>query len=123
MTVSNKIKPKFLDRLDKYTEHLGDLREVYYRENYDDDQITPPVNVTMGLKYAKVIAGSFTHSFINMENGDIHRTGSESKPRSVKAGGVRGNIFEDDWGMSCVGPYGALSSKKKKAWPFTRRGN
>ena len=90
------VDQKILNRVEGYVERLGILRE----------------------EYAKVVAGSSTHTFINMENGDILRATSNIQPR-----GVRGNIFDDDYGISCVGPFCTRAIKHKKAWPFTRRGN
>tara|TARA_R110000822_G_scaffold52235_2_gene135290 strand:+ start:2075 stop:2425 length:351 start_codon:yes stop_codon:yes gene_type:complete len=111
------VDQKILNRVEGYVERLGILREVYYKEE-DPDQIAPPINISLGRKYAKVVAGASTHTFINMENGDILRATSNIQPR-----GVRGNIFDDDYGISCVGPFCTRAIKHKKAWPFTRRGN
>ena len=80
------------------------------------------VDVIFGKKYAKVVCknrhfvdgnrgieyGQTTvHTFVNMENGDILK-GSWKAP--VK-NGVRGNIFADDIGASCVNEYGTVYLK------------
>ena len=116
---SLSVDQKILNRVKGYVERLGNLREVYYKEE-DPDQIAPPINISLGRKYAKVIAGASTHTFINMENGDILRAASNRHPTPYT--GVRGNIFDDDYGISCVGPFCTRPIKHKKAWPFTRRG-
>lgn len=112
------VDQKLLNRIKEYVERLGNLREVYYKEEVPN-QIAPPVNIELGRKYAKVIAGASTHTFIDMENGDILRAASNIAPTPYT--GVRGNIFEDDYGISCVGPYCTRPKKRKKAWPFTRQ--
>jgi hypothetical protein len=41
-------------------------------------------------------------AFIDLTNGDILKPESWKKP----AKHARGNVFAEDYGMSCVGPYG-----------------
>jgi len=113
------VDQKLLNRIKEYAERLGNLREVYYEEEVPN-QIAPPINIELGRKYAKVIAGISTHTFINMENGDILRAASNIAPTPPNTG-VRGNIFEEDYGISCVGPFCTRPKKRKKAWPFTRQ--
>ena len=81
--------------------------------------------VRTGKKYAKVVTaelnrnspltGSMTrlgkpftaesvHTFIDMTNGDILKAASYKAPAK---NGVRGNIFADDLGRSCINGYGA----------------
>ena len=114
------VDQKLLNRVEGYVERLGILREEDYKEEHPD-QIAPPINIELGRKYAKVVAGASTHTFINMENGDILRAASNRHPTPPDTG-VRGNIFDDDYGISCVGPFCTRPIKHKKAWPFTRRG-
>lgn len=113
------IKQNFADRLAGYIERLEGIREVHYREE-DPNQIAPPVNVKLGRKYVKVTIGSSIHTFISMENGDIHRasTGGSPQPNSV-----RGNIYDPDCGINCVGPFCTLSIKKSsnRGWLFAKR--
>ena len=116
--MNNQIDQKFLDRLKEYTEHLGNLREVYYREERPDE-IAPPITVSLHRKFAKVFAGNSPHTVIVMENGDILRANMNGSAH--RAAGVRGNIFDDDCGISCVGPFCVRRISKKKAWPFTRQ--
>ena len=116
---SLSVDQNILNRIQEYVERLGNLREVYYKEEVPN-QIAPPINIVLGRKYAKVVAGASTHTFINMENGDILRAASNRHPTPYT--GVRGNIFDDDYGISCVGPFCTRPIKHKKAWPFTRRG-
>jgi len=113
------VDQKLLNRIQEYVERLGNLREVYYKEEVPN-QIAPPINIVLGRKYAKVVAGASTHTFINMENGDILRAASNIAPTPPNIG-VRGNIFDDDCGISCVGPFCTRPKKRKKAWPFTRQ--
>ena len=60
--------------------------------------------------YARVIHADASgpsrsvHTFVNMINGDILKAGGWKAPAP---NGVRGNIFEDDFGASVVNNYGA----------------
>lgn len=56
-----------------------------------------------GKRYIKVcLEGSGVYAFIDKTNGDIFKPASWSAP----AKHARGNIFAEDNGMGCCGPYG-----------------
>ena len=69
--------------------------------------------VRTGKKYAKVVTAQLrkngyknesVHTFIDMTNGDILKAASYKAPAK---NGVRGHIFSDDLGRSCINSYGA----------------
>lgn len=71
----------------------------------------PPrmVGVDEGNKYMKVWVSSHGNSrsvycFVNRENGDVLKAASWKAP----AKGKRSNIFDADFGLSGMGPYGAM---------------
>jgi len=94
----------FEKRFAGYVEKLEENLAVYYEGKFTHVG-TPNVTVENGRKYAKVIVGDSVHTFVNKENGDILKAASFKAPAK---NGVRGSIFAEDFGMSCVGPYGAL---------------
>jgi len=98
------IEPAILDRLERYVARLDELCVAYYEDRYDHVK-APEIRVEFGRKYAKVIRGGSVHTFIDLTNGNILKAASYKAPAP---NGVRGNIFDDDCGMSCVGPFGAL---------------
>ena len=99
-----KVEPAILKRLEEYVNRLDELRVAYYEGRYD--HVEPEeMRVELGRKYAKVWKGNSIHTFVNLTNGDILKAASYKAPAP---NGVRGNIFDEDCGMHCVGPYGAL---------------
>ena len=99
-----KVEPAILKRLEEYVNRLDELRVAYYEGRYD--HVEPEeMRVELGRKYAKVWKGNSIHTFVNLINGDMLKAASYKAPAP---NGVRGNIFDEDCGMHCVGPYGAL---------------
>lgn len=92
-------------RIVEYVAALDELREDYFANVIKVRHAPEPVTIEYGRKYARIVAGTSVHTFINMENGDILKAASYKAPAP---NGVRGNIFADDLGMNVVGPYGAL---------------
>ena len=73
----------------------------------------PKVVYTKGRKYIKVIReesgqGQSVHCFVNIQTGDVLKAASWKAP----AKHARGNIFNDDNGLNCMGPYGAAYLNK-----------
>ena len=65
----------------------------------------PTLEVIHGRKYVKVAISrpqTSVFAFINTENGDVLMPASWKAP----AKHARGNIFNEDNGLNCVGPYG-----------------
>ena len=99
------------ERLNLYVEMVQGKMDSYWKAMKftfnDPDQIM----VEYGKKYARVIhqdanggPSRSVHTFVNMINGDILKSGSWKAPAP---NGVRGNIFENDFGASVVNEYGA----------------
>ena len=110
------------DRIYEYVGMVQTMNDNYWKVMGYTHGPAPEVDVHFANKYAKVVCknrhfvdgdsgveyGQTTvHTFVNMENGDILK-GSWKAP--VK-NGVRGNIFADDIGASCVNEYGAVYLK------------
>ena len=70
----------------------------------------PQVRAELGRKYARVVkhdqlnGSRSVHPFVNMDNGDILKSGGWKAPAP---NGVRGNIFDTDLGESVVNEHGA----------------
>jgi len=60
------------------------------------------ISFTEGRKYFKIVKSGSVFAFVNKENGDVLMPASWAAP----AKHARGNIYDDDIGMSRVGPYG-----------------
>jgi hypothetical protein len=70
---------------------MKDLIEQYKNEivkAYELEEVKSIFTVVYGKKFAKVLRDSSTHCFVNIENGNIYKAASWSKP----ADGVRGNV-------------------------------
>ena len=113
---------KVADRIYEYITVVQTMNDNYWKVMGYTHGTAPEVDVIWGKKYAKVVTNtrhfvdgdrgieygqSTVHTFVNMENGDILK-GSWKAP--VK-NGVRGNIFADDIGASCVNEYGTVYLK------------
>ena len=113
---------KVADRIYEYITVVQTMNDNYWKVMGYTHGPAPEVDVIWGKKYAKVVTNnrhfvdggrgieygqSTVHTFVNMENGDILK-GSWKAP--VK-NGVRGNIFADDIGASCVNEYGTVYLK------------
>ena len=113
---------KVADRIYEYITVVQTMNDNYWKVMGYTHGPAPEVDVIWGKKYAKVVTNnrhfvdgdrgveygqSTVHTFVNMENGDILK-GSWMAP--VK-NGVRGNIFADDIGASCVNEYGTVYLK------------
>ena len=98
------------EQLNKYMAMVQEKNASYYeRMNFtfaDPDHISADI----GRKYARVVKNDqlngsrSVHTFVNMENGDILKSGGWSAPQK---NGVRGNIFADDLGADRVNEHGA----------------
>ena len=113
---------KVADRIYEYITVVQTMNDNYWKVMGYTHGPAPEVDVIWGKKYAKVVTNnrhfvdgdrgieygqSTVHTFVNMENGDILK-GSWKAP--VK-NGVRGNIFADDIGASCINEYGTVYLK------------
>lgn len=97
-------KVEVIERLDDYISALDHERTKYFERAFKST-VAHPLEIQMGRKYARVVTDSSVHTFVNLENGDILKAASWKAPAP---NGVRGSIFAEDYGMSCVGPFGAI---------------
>ena len=102
------------ERLDGYVEMVQGKMNAYWEMMKFTHDRPPVISVEYGKKYARVIHADYSgpsrsvHTFVNMINGDILKSGSWKAPAP---NGVRGNIFADDFGASVVNEYGATYLK------------
>ena len=98
------------DRINGYVEMVqGKMNDYWNLMNYTHDA-PHNIYVEYGKKYARVVHADASgpsrsvHTFVNMINGDILKSGGWKAPAP---NGVRGNIFENDFGASVVNEFGA----------------
>jgi len=99
-----------MEQLEKYMAMVQEKNATWYKvmnfTHSDPDYITADI----GRKYARVVkndqlnGGRSVHTFVNLDNGDILKSGGWKAPAP---NGVRGNIFADDLGESVVNEHGA----------------
>jgi hypothetical protein len=61
----------------------------------------PVIEYTNGRRYIKIIRDRSVYAFVDKTNGNILKPASWSSP----AKHARGNIFNEENGMNCCGPY------------------
>lgn len=98
--MSNEIE----NNLAAFVASLDEARAAYFKLNFPNVRCAP-IEVRRGRKYAKLCTENGVHSFVNLENGDILKAASFKAPAP---NGVRGSILSPDFGLSCVGPFGAI---------------
>ena len=95
-------------RLDQYVGMIQQKQADYFEAMNFTFSAPPTIVVDYGKKYARVVHENgvqrSVHTFVNMINGDILKSGGWKAPAP---NGVRGNIFADDFGASVVNEYGA----------------
>jgi len=97
-------------RLQMYMDMVQWKNDQYYKLSGFTFSDPPQIRADLGSKYAKVIkidqlnGSRSVHTFVNMDNGDILKSGSWKAPAP---NGVRGNIFDTDLGESVVNEHGA----------------
>ena len=107
------------ERLNGYIEMVQGKMDAYWEQMKFTHADPDDISVDYGKKYARVTHDNGTqrsvHTFVNMINGDILKSGGWKAPAP---NGVRGNIFEDDFGASVVNEYGAtyLTGPKGYRW-------
>ena len=98
------------EQLNKYMAMVQEKNDAYFKMMGFTFSDPPHVYADMVRKYARVVKNDqlngsrSVHTFVNMENGDILKSGGWSAPQK---NGVRGNIFADDLGANRVNEHGA----------------
>jgi len=96
------------ERLNLYVEMIQGKMNAYYKAMNFTHSSPDDITVDFGKKYARVVHENgvqrSVHTFVNMINGDILKSGGWKAPAP---NGVRGNIFANDFGASVVNEYGA----------------
>ena len=97
-------------QLDKYIAMVQEKNDAYFKMMGFTFSDPPHVSADLGRKYARVVKNDqlngsrSVHTFVNLDNGDILKSGGWSAPQ---VNGVRGNIFDTDYGASVVNEHGA----------------
>ena len=97
-------------RLEMYMDMVQGKNDQYYKMCNFTFSDPPHIRADVGSKYARVVkvdqlnGSRSVHTFVNMDNGDILKSGGWSAPAP---NGVRGNIFDTDLGESVVNEMGA----------------
>ena len=103
------MKEEILDRLATLLRRIDEKLVAYYAAQYDF--VKPPeLKVKLGSRYAKVTRASgkllpveSVYFFVDLSNGDLLKAASWKAP----AKGARASLFDEDLGISAVGPHGA----------------
>ena len=97
-------------RLELYMAMVQEKNDAYFKMMGFTFSDPPHVSADIGRKYARVVKNDqlngsrSVHTFVNIENGDILKSGSWKAPAP---NGVRGNIYADDLGADRVNEHGA----------------
>ena len=97
-------------QLDKYIAMVQEKNDAYFKMMGFTFSDPPHVSADLGRKYARVVKNDqlngsrSVHTFVNMLNGDILKSGGWAAPQK---NGVRGNIFAEDVGADRVNEHGA----------------
>ena len=97
-------------RLEMYMAMVQEKNDQYYKIMEFTFSDPPKVMADVGTKYARVIkvddlnGSRSVHTFVNLDNGDILKSGGWKAPAP---NGVRGNIFDTDLGADRVNEHGA----------------
>ena len=98
------------EQLNKYMAMVQEKNDAYFKMMGFTFSDPPHVSADIGRKYARVVKNDqlngsrSVHTFVNLDNGDILKSGGWSAPQ---VNGVRGNIFDTDYGASVVNEHGA----------------
>ena len=101
-------------RLDGYIDMVQGKNDEYFKAAGFTFADPPQIMATFGKKYAKIVkvdqlnGSRSVHTFVNMLNGDILKSGSYKAPQ---INGVRGNIFAEDFGADRVSEHGTYYVK------------
>ena len=99
-----------MERLEHYMAMVQEKNDAYFKKAGFTFSDPPHVSADIGRKYARVVKNDqlngsrSVHTFVNMLNGDILKSGGWKAPQK---NGVRGNIFADDLGANRVNEHGA----------------
>ena len=99
-----------MERLEQYMAMVQEKNATYYKVMNFTHSDPDHISADIGRKYARVVKNDqlngsrSVHTFVNMDNGDILKSGGWKAPAP---NGVRGNIFDTDLGESVVNEMGA----------------
>ena len=101
---------EIMERLEQYMAMVQEKNATYYKVMNFTHSDPDHISADIGRKYARVVKNDqfngsrSVHTFVNMDNGDILKSGGWKAPAP---NGVRGNIFDTDLGASVVNEQGA----------------
>jgi hypothetical protein len=99
---------RFAQRLNQFLDAASKMRADYFKKAYPDMQRDePPLYAMEGSRYVRIVNDMgnqrFAYCFVDKQTGDVLKTDGWKKP----AKHARSNIWDDDFGLSGLGPYGA----------------
>lgn len=107
MTVENQLNSEneFNTRLLTFINGCEDIVKAWFEKN-NYTMPVPTFTFERGQRYIRIVrndCGRSVHCFIDTTNGDVLKAAGWKAP----AKHARGNIFNQDNGLGCMGPYGA----------------
>ena len=99
------------ERLNAYVGMVQGKVNKYFSDMGFTFSDPPEIVAMLGNKYARIVkidqlnGSRSVHTFINILNGDIMKSGGWASPQK---NGVRGSIFADDLGADRVNEHGAI---------------
>jgi len=108
--LTEAVDPKFEKRANEFLKRLQSMLDKHYKEKFPGQE--RKVTFDKGRRYWRVRStgvGKITspsphvHNFLDTTNGDVLKAAGWRAP----AKHARANIFDNDYGMSGVGEYGA----------------
>jgi len=102
ITQNDSEEAKFNRAFSSFIDKVKAMIKTYYTERFPELPL-PKVKIDTGRKYMRIWTDKSCWGFVDRANGNILKPATWKRPAKKHA---RGNIFDDDQGMSNVGPYG-----------------
>ena len=97
---------RFAQRLNQFLDAASKMRQDHHKTHFADSDVKP-LYAMEGQRYVRIVNDMgnqrFAYCFVDKTNGDVLKTDGWKKP----AKHARSNIWDDDYGLSGLGPYGA----------------
>jgi hypothetical protein len=101
----------FKAALDSYVAGCQRISEEDQRQRFPSLSDAITFRVEELQLYVRVVRnGTGVHSYIDKATGEVFKPAGWKGPAKTKI--KRGNIFEDDNGLGCIGPCGVMNAEK-----------
>ena len=98
---------RFAQRMNKFLAEASAMRQRHHTKAYPELPALNPLEVMEGQRYVRVFhrdhGSRYCYCFVDKTNGDVLKSESWKKP----AKHARSSIWDEDYGLSGLGPYGA----------------